>query len=72
MDHCRFRSSFGGDLHCSEVPHQYGYCRFHFECYLNGEILSNGQINERLSDQARRRAINFHGIRTSDEIYIGS
>ncbi len=69
-ERCRFRSSFGGDLHCEGTAYQYGFCRFHFECYTRGEILANGQINERLTDQVRRRAINFHGLRLPTGTYI--
>ncbi len=58
---CRFRSSLGGAQHCQDAVYEEGFCRFHFECYLRGELLPNGQINEMLSDQDRRRTINFHG-----------
>ena len=60
--HCRFRSSLGGVVYCQDKVYADGFCRFHYECFLRGELLSNGQINEMLSDQNRRRAINFHGI----------
>ena len=70
MDHCRFRSSHGGSAHCQDSPYQYGFCRFHFECYLRGEILANGQINEKVTDQVRRRAINFHGLRLPVSTYV--
>lgn len=70
MERCRFRSSFGGDQHCGDPVHHYGFCRFHFEAYSRGEILANGQINERLADQVRRRAINFHGLRAPGSIYV--
>ena len=69
MPTCRFRSSFGGDKHCQDKSHHYGYCRFHFECYMRGEILANGQINESLTDQSRRREINFHGLRLPAATY---
>jgi len=72
MDCCRFRSSYGGDLHCAEPVYQVAFCRFHFECYIVGEILSNGQINENLADQVRRRAINFHGLALPDSPYVDS
>lgn len=72
MEHCRFRSSYGGDLRCSDPAYQYGFCRFHFACYLSGEILANGQINEKLTDQCRRREINFHGVTVPDAPYAGS
>ena len=37
----------------------------HLEAYerlLQGEILPNGQLSERLSDPHRRREINYHGV----------
>lgn len=67
---CRFRSSYGGNQHCAEAVYHYGFCRFHFECYSRGEILANGQINEKLTDQVRRRAINFHGIQVPGAPYV--
>ncbi len=72
VERCRFRSSYGGDFHCQDRAYHYGFCRFHFECYMRGEILANGQINEKLSDQLRRRAINFHGLRLPRETYVES
>ena len=69
-DICRFISSCGGTLHCGDAPYEEGLCRFHYECYLRGEILPNGQINEMLADQERRRTINFHGIPEDDSIYV--
>lgn len=68
---CRFRSSYGGDLHCESPVYHFGFCRFHFECYMRGEVLANGQINERLTDQVRRRAINYHGVRIPSATYVG-
>ena len=59
---CRFRSSLGGTTCCADPAYEEGFCRFHFECLLRGELLPNGQINEALSDQDRRRRINFHGL----------
>ena len=72
LEQCRFRSSYGGDVHCRERVYQLGFCRFHFECHLGGEILANGQINEKLTDQVRRREINFHGIEPPGDLYAGS
>jgi hypothetical protein len=69
-ERCRFRSSFGGNLHCEASVHQYGFCRFHYDCFTRGEILANGQLNERLTDQVRRRAINFHGLRIPSATYV--
>lgn len=67
---CRFRTSQGGVLRCQDPAYEEGFCRFHFECYVRGEILPNGQINEMLSDQDRRRTINFHGIRFDSTTYV--
>lgn len=69
MNRCRFRSSYGGDIHCQDPAYQYGFCRFHFERYLSGEILANGQINEKLTNQVRRREINFHGAPQAQGVY---
>ncbi len=70
MATCRFRSSFGGDQHCADPVYQEGFCRFHFDCFLAGEISQNGEINEQLADQVRRRTINFHGISLPDRVYL--
>lgn len=67
---CRFRTSQGGVLRCQDPVYEEGFCRFHYECYLRGELLANGQINEMLSDQDRRRTINFHGIRPDPALYL--
>ena len=63
MERCRFVSSWGGVARCSEEVYSLGFCRFHFECYRRGEIDLRGVISERVTDQARRRQINFHGLR---------
>ena len=67
---CRFVSSCGGTLHCQEPSYEDGFCRFHYECFLRGEVLENGQINELLSDQDRRRTINFYGMPEDDSVYV--
>ena len=59
---CRFVSSLGGVQRCQDPSYREGFCRFHFEALLEGEVLPNGQLNERLTDQHRRRALNYHGI----------
>jgi len=48
---------------CGEPAYRIGFCRFHFECYRRGEIDIRGVISERVTDQQRRRQINFHGLR---------
>ena len=62
MEPCRFVTSWGGVARCADEAYREGFCRFHFECYERGEITERGLISELLSDQERRRAINFHGL----------
>lgn len=66
MTTCRFVSSWGGVRRCGDPAEHLGFCRFHYDCYRNGEIDNRGVISERLSDQERRRTINFHGVRSAD------
>ena len=70
MNHCRFRTSSGGPRLCQDRVYLEGFCRFHFDALRNGEINERGVINERLSDQPRRREINYHGIAQDDETYL--
>ncbi len=65
MERCRFVSSWGGVARCADEVWRDGLCRFHAECLDRGEINDRGLINERLTDQERRRAINYHAIRTA-------
>ncbi len=69
-EHCRFRSSLGGTQYCSGTPYEEGFCRFHYECTLRGELLPTGQINELLTDQDRRRTINYHGLVEDTAVYV--
>ncbi len=62
MEFCRFISSWGGVARCRDAVHREGFCRFHFECYRREEINDRGIISEKLTDQERRRAINFHAL----------
>ena len=62
MKHCRFRTSFGGSQFCQEPVYLEGFCKFHFKALQKGEINEYGVINERLSDQNRRREINYYGL----------
>ena len=59
---CRFVSSLGGVYRCPDTVYRQGFCHFHFDAFLQGEILPNGQISERLTDQHRRRALNYHRL----------
>ena len=70
MSHCMFRTSWGGALFCQDPAYLEGFCKFHHAALLRGEINERGVINERLSDQARRREINFHGIQGTDCTYV--
>ena len=70
MQHCKFRTSLGGSRFCEDPVYLEGFCRFHFQALQNGEINEHGVLNERLSDQHRRREINFHGIRFDAPGYL--
>ena len=70
MNHCRFRTSYGGALFCQKPVYLEGFCKFHFKALQDGEINENGVINEQLSDQIRRREINYYGIPLDDETYL--
>ena len=62
METCRFTTSWGGVGRCSDTADRLGFCDFHFDCYCRGEIDVRGVISERVTDQERRRQINFHGL----------
>ena len=66
--HCRFITSCGGAAHCQDPPYLLGFCEFHFECYERGEIDQQGWISDLLSDQDRRRQINFHGVDLPEDV----
>ena len=70
MKHCRFRTSFGGALFCQDPVYLEGFCKFHHRALQDGEINANGVINERVSDQRRRREINYHGIEIDSMDYL--
>ena len=70
MDHCRFRTSWGGARYCQDPAYLEGFCKFHYKALQQGEINQNGVLSERLSDQDRRREINFHGIQVPAESYL--
>lgn len=69
MKHCRFRTSYGGALFCQEQPYLEGFCKFHYKALQDGEINENGVLSERISDQDRRRRINFYGIELPQGTY---
>ena len=62
MSHCKFRTSFGGAMFCRDDAYLEGFCKFHYRALQSGEINENGVINEKISDQVRRRDINYHGL----------
>ena len=70
MKHCRFRTSFGGARFCQDEVYLEGFCSFHFEALQRGEINEMGVINELLTDQIRRREINYHGIEIPSGTYL--
>ena len=70
MKHCKFRTSYGGARFCQDPVYLEGFCKFHHEALLGGEINELGVINEKLSDQERRRQINFHGIDLTPDSYL--
>jgi len=70
MQHCKFRTSLGGAKFCQDDVYLEGFCKFHYKALQNGEINENGVLNERLSDQHRRREINLHGIRMDGPAYL--
>jgi hypothetical protein len=66
--HCRFITSFGGAAYCLDLPYILGLCEFHFDCFEREEIDEEGRISDKLADQTRRRAINFHGVKLPDDL----
>lgn len=61
-ERCRFYSQFDGVTRCSEAAYDMGFCRFHREALDRGEIDESGVLSDACVDQARRRAINYHGM----------
>jgi len=70
MKHCRFRTSYGGTLFCKDPVYLEGFCEFHYRALQKGEINELGVLNERLTDQTRRREINYHSIEIPSETYL--
>jgi hypothetical protein len=70
MAQCRFRTSCGGARFCQDPVDLEGFCRFHYAALAAGEINEHGVLNERLSDQQRRREINFHGLPAEADAYL--
>ena len=67
VEPCRFVTSWGGVVHCIQPAHRHGFCSFHYDCFRNGEITERGLISEALTDQERRRKINFYGLPSEHE-----
>lgn len=70
MAHCKFRTSWGGARFCEDPVYLEGFCRFHHAALRRGEINESGIINELVSDQKRRREINYHGIAIPEAVYV--
>lgn len=70
VEHCRFRTSLGGAAFCQDRPYLEGFCKFHYRALQKGEINENGVLNELLSDQRRRREINYHAIPLPGKTYL--
>ena len=70
VKHCRFRTSLGGALFCQDRVYLEGFCKFHYRALQAGEINEHGVINEKVSDQVRRRDINYHGIKADEAVYL--
>ncbi len=58
-------------MRCQDPLVDHGFCEFHLQAFLRGEIDARGWIAERLDDQERRRAINYHAIAFPEERYPG-
>ena len=69
-DRCRYISTYDGVTRCAHGIFAQGFCRFHYEAYLAGEITEEGYLADALFDQVRRRQINFHGVHP-DQILVG-
>ncbi len=70
MRHCKFRTSYGGAMFCQDDVYLEGFCKFHYQALESGELNENGVINEKVSDQVRRREINFHGVQSEPGAYL--
>jgi hypothetical protein len=68
--HCRYISSYDGYSRCTHGVHAQGFCRFHYQACAAGDITAEGYLADTLSDQVRRREINFHGIAPA-AVYVG-
>ena len=69
-ENCRYISTYDGHSRCRDQVHAQGFCRFHYQAYVAGDITAEGYLADHLSDQSRRRAINFHGV-NPDAVYVG-
>jgi hypothetical protein len=59
---CRFVTEFDGVSTCQDPAWDLGFCRFHREALDQGDIDEDGVMSDSVSDQKRRRAINYHGM----------
>jgi len=49
-------------MRCCHRVHAQGFCRTHYHALLAGEITPEGYLSDSLSDQVRRREINYFGV----------
>lgn len=59
---CRYISTHGGVIRCRHPVHAQAFCRWHYRALLQGEITEEGYLSDSLSDQVRRREINYFGV----------
>ena len=70
FERCRYITSYDGVSRCEHAVHAQRFCRFHYTALLDGDITPEGYLADTLSDQIRRREINFHGI-LLDAVKVG-
>jgi hypothetical protein len=70
LHRCRYISTYDGVTRCAHEVFAQRFCRFHYEAFLAGEVTAEGYLADTLSDQVRRRQINFHGVHP-DQILVG-
>lgn len=59
---CRYISTYDGVTRCCHPVLAQEFCRGHYEALLQGEITEEGYLSDSLSDQVRRRELNYLGI----------
>ena len=59
---CGYISTYDGVMRCSHPVLAQGFCRYHYQALQSGEITPEGYLSDSLSDQVRRREINYFGV----------